>query len=76
MAAESFGGGKRLNVKLDKGSFEKLTRIKEKHGDSSYTQAIKRAIALLEFIDDKKEEGVDMYLGKEGGKVQQVVFAP
>ncbi len=68
---------KRLNLVLDKSSFEKLEKIKRHHGDNTYTQAIKRAIAMLEFIDHKKEEGVEFYLGgKRKGKLQQLVLAP
>lgn len=56
---------KRLNLALDEGTFMKLDRIKVAHGDASYTQAIKRAIALLEFIDQKKEEGLELFIGDE-----------
>jgi hypothetical protein len=68
---------KRLNIKLDQGTFGKLEKIKALHGDGSYTQAIKRAIAMLEFLDEKKEDGLELFLGKEGdGKVMQMIVAP
>jgi len=60
-------GSKRLNLCLDQVALEKLNKIREIHGDSSYTQAIKRAIAFLEFIDSKREDGLDVYLGEENG---------
>lgn len=68
---------KRLNIKLDEGTILKLERIKKIHGDNSYTQSIKRAVAFLEFIDEKKEEGLELYMGKEaGGQLLQLVVAP
>jgi hypothetical protein len=35
------------------------------HGGMSYTQAIKKAIALLDFIDKKQAEGMEIYLEDE-----------
>jgi hypothetical protein len=71
------GGAKRLNLVLDENSMTKLDKIKLKHGDPSYTQAIKRAIALLEFIDEQKEEGMDLFLkSKKKGELQQVITTP
>ena len=68
---------KRLNLSLDKSSFDKLEKIKVRHGDSSYTQAVKRAIAFLEFIDDKREEGLDLFVGnKKSNELHQVLVAP
>ena len=61
ITTEAKKGSKRLNLVLDSVSFERLEKIKEKHGDPTYTQAIKRAIALLEFIDQKKEAGAELY---------------
>jgi hypothetical protein len=72
-------GSKRLNIKLDDCSFEKLQKIKDAHGDSTYTQAIKRAIAFLEFLDEQREEGLELYLGSEKEKdspVMRVLVAP
>ena len=46
----------RLNLVLDKVSFGKLEKIRKCHGDTTYTQTIKRAIALLEFIDQKTKK--------------------
>ena len=53
---------KRLNLILDQTSFDYLLKIKNNHRDSSYTQAIKRALAYLAFIEDQKKEGFDVYL--------------
>ena len=74
---KSLKTGKRLNLYLDANYFEKLEKVKEGHGDNSYTQAIKRAIALLDFIDDKREQGLELFLGDEdNGKIQRLVIAP
>ncbi|HAJ44534.1 MAG: hypothetical protein UV53_C0001G0018 [Candidatus Azambacteria bacterium GW2011_GWE1_42_9] len=51
-----------LNIILDQTSFDYLLKIKNNHRDSSYTQAIKRALAYLAFIEDQKKEGFDVYL--------------
>ncbi len=70
-------GNKRLNLSLDDKTIVKLDRIKEVHGDASYTQAIKRAIALLEFIDQKKEDGLELFVGdEEKGKLMQLIVGP
>lgn len=70
--------GKRLNIVLDKASFENLEKIKKAHGDTSYTAGIKRALAYLAFIDDQALAGFDVYLvdrkkGVEGG-IKKVVM--
>lgn len=67
--------GKRLNIVLDKDSFEKLKRTKERHNDNYYTQTIKRAIALLYFIVEKREEGMELFLAdKKTNKLKELVF--
>ena len=66
---------KRLNLVLDNVSFSKLERIKENNGDPTFTQAVKRAIAFLEFIDAKKAEGAELYLStSSGNNLQEVVL--
>ena len=71
---------RRLNLVLDQTSFENLEKIKKAHGDPSYTQAIKRALAYLAFIEERQQKGEDVYLidrkkRKEGQlkKVTQVL---
>ena len=45
---------KKLNLILDNVSFGRLEKIKAKNGDPSLTHSVKRAIALLEFIDKER----------------------
>ena len=59
---------KRLHVLLDKVNFEKLDNIKARHGDSTYTQALKRAIVLQAFIDKQIENGDSLFLSNDNGK--------
>lgn len=67
---------KKIHIALDDKSFKKLDKIKKRHGDTTYTQAIKRAIALLEFIDTQNEEGVKVYLADDkGDKVKELFIA-
>jgi hypothetical protein len=66
---------KRLNLVLDDVSYSRLEKIKAKHGDSTYTQALKRAIAMLDFIDTRQEEGDELYLSSpDGDKLKEVYF--
>jgi hypothetical protein len=68
---------RRLNLVLDGVSFSKLKKIKDKHGDPTYTQAIKRAIALLEFIDQKKAEGSELYFTeKDSDTLKTFIMGP
>jgi len=66
---------KRLNLVMDPASFAKLQKIKDNHGDTSFTQAIKRSLALQEFIDDKKNEGLDLFLGGKGNTITKIIIA-
>lgn len=65
---------KRLNLVIDPASFQDLENIKSKHGDPSYTQAIKRAIALQRFVDQKKEEGAELYVGESTDKLTKIIL--
>jgi hypothetical protein len=72
---EEIRAPKRLNLVLDNVSFCKLEKIKEKNGDATFTQAVKRTIAFLEFIDQKKAEGAELYLSDGSSKkLQEVVL--
>ncbi len=62
---------KRLNINLDGGSFEKLESITKNHGGISYTQAIKKAITLLEYIDQKQAEGLEIYLEGKNKNIRE-----
>ncbi len=64
MGSSAKKGSKRLNIALDPKTFAILDRIKERHGDTTYTQAIKRSIALLDFIDKERAKGNNIYLGR------------
>jgi hypothetical protein len=66
------GDKKRLNTILDPKSFASLEGIKKRHGDSSYTQSIKRAIALTYFFDEKSEEG-EFYLKERGDDILKTI---
>ncbi|MEA2112807.1 MAG: hypothetical protein U9P50_02425 [Patescibacteria group bacterium] len=66
---------RRINIRLDEATFAKLAKMKGTHKDPTFTQTIRRAIATLDFIENQKEEkDLNVYIGKEGGNLQQVIF--
>jgi len=74
--SEKISEKKRLNLVMDPASFAKLQKIKDNHGDTSFTQAIKRALALQEFVDDKKNDGLDLFLGGKDNTVTKIILTP
>lgn len=68
---------RRLNLSLDEVSFGRLEKINKRRGDPTYTHTIKRAILLLEFIDNKIEEGARLYFAdKDSSKLKEIILGP
>jgi hypothetical protein len=66
--------GKRLNIVLDSISFGILSRTRRRHGDTSYTSSIKRAIATASFIDEQITKGNPVFVGnKKTGELREVL---
>jgi hypothetical protein len=62
----------RLTVNLSPEVAQALKNYTEKYG-VSYTEAVRRALGVLAFVDESKTRGASVYV-KEGRKTTEVVF--
>ncbi len=58
---------RRVQMDLSDKSFERLTQLKEKLEASSYSEVMKDALRLLEYVVDKDESGARFLVEEQGG---------
>jgi hypothetical protein len=66
---------KRVQMDLSPNSFERLKRIKGLTEAGSYTEVMKDALRLYEFIVQKDTEGASFYVKKDGEMSEIKIFA-
>lgn len=62
----------RLNVNLNPETADALKAISDKRGQT-FTETIRRAIALLAYMDAQTAEGKHFYQGDSDGKIVQAL---
>jgi hypothetical protein len=67
---------RRVQMELSQSSFDRLNHLKELTEASSYTDVMKDALRLYEYIVQKDSEGTQFLLKSKSGDVSEVkIFA-
>jgi hypothetical protein len=67
---------RRVQMELSQSSFDRLNRIKDLVEAPSYTEVMKDALRLYEFIVQKDCEGSNFFFKSENGELAQIkIFA-
>ena len=67
---------RRVQMELSQSSFERLNRLKEMIEASSYTEVMKDALRLYEYVVQKDSEGSNFLLKSKNGDIESIkIFA-
>lgn len=67
---------RRVQMELTPNSFERLNRLKEMSEAPSYTEVMKDALRLYEYILQKDSEGAQFQVKSKNGEVSEIkIFA-
>jgi metal-responsive CopG/Arc/MetJ family transcriptional regulator len=62
---------KEIKIKLSEFAYEELNKMKEKYGDETIGETIRKGIALRKYIKDKQKEGYKLQLK---GKYEDIII--
>jgi len=63
---------RRVQMELSPSSFDRLNKVKDLLEASSYTEVMKDALRLLEYVAEEDTEGSKFFIKRKDGEISEV----
>ncbi len=76
VATEKIEKNKRVQMDLSQNSFDRLNRVKDMSEAASYTEVMKDALRLYEYVLEQDQEGSKFLVKTANGEISEIkIFA-